>query len=476
LKITQKFLLFGLVPVIAQACICIQMFSQLRNVEFYAEQEAKQSLIARKLAEVISQSMEVAVATGSYAHYQVQFTAKYLQLASQRMESRLKELIDLAKDDPETLADVQQMATFGKDTKDRYMAITLPDYSEAHKNMRSMNDDAFKTGELFIHRVRRVTRMLEREGERLERTRQQSKAKRAEIKMLIWAELALCIGILILFYVVFRLDFGRKFNALLQNARDLAVDKPASQMVSGSDELSELSKALTDAAETRREATAQKQMLFQMVTHDLRSPLMAASVIVDTLLHDTSGAEEQRKKRLNNIERSLQQVVGLTNDLLTIEKLSAGGVELRRVKVDFRETIDQAIEIVQPISEKNQIQIANYSPSIICSVDEDRVLQVLVNLLSNSIKFSPAAALIDVTAKVEGKYLRVEVLDRGSGISEESLQKLFSPFQQGATGKSAAGFGLGLAISKLLVGLHGGEINANVRPGGGTIFWFTLAI
>ncbi len=95
------------------------MFSQLRNVEFYAEQEAKQSLIARKLAEVISQSMEVAVATGSYAHYQVQFTAKYLQLASQRMESRLKELIDLAKDDPETLADVQQMATFGKDTKDR---------------------------------------------------------------------------------------------------------------------------------------------------------------------------------------------------------------------------------------------------------------------------------------------------------------------------------------------------------------------
>ena len=476
MKITQKFLLFGLVPVAAQAAICLQMFALLRSVEFYAEQEAKQSLISRKLAESISQSVEVAVGVGAYANYQAEGTAAFLQIASDRLEKRMNELLDLAKDDPETLADVKKMAEFGRNSKDQYLALKGADPIGTSTVMKSINDDAFKNGQTFVRRARSITKILEREDARLKQTREKSKAKRGEVKRLIWVELALCICILITFYFLFRYDFGRRFSYLLQIASELALDKPQTRTISGTDELGELSKALNDAAQTRREATSQKQMLFQMVTHDLRSPLMAACVLVDTILNDSSGVAEQRQKRLENLEKSLQRVVGLTNDLLTIEKLSAGAIELRRVKADFKETIDQSIDTVLPLAEQNQCTIVNHSPSLLVSIDEDRVLQVLVNLLANAIKFSPANAKVDVTATIDGDFMRVEVLDRGSGITGTDLQKIFSPFQQGDTSNVASGFGLGLAIAKLLVALHDGEIGAQSRPGGGTIFWFSLRI
>ncbi len=191
-------------------------------------------------------------------------------------------------------------------------------------------------------------------------------------------------------YVLFRYDFSRRFTNLLAIAQDLALDRPPSQLVSGSDELRQLSDALVTAAEARREAVAQKQLLFQMVTHDLRSPLMAASLTVDTIIKDDKATAEKKQSRLQSVERSLQRVVGLSNDLLTIERLSAGGLELSRTRVDFKETIQYAIETVLPLAEQKHCSLINLAPSLAVSIDEDRILQVTVNLLANAIKYSPS--------------------------------------------------------------------------------------
>jgi signal transduction histidine kinase len=277
-------------------------------------------------------------------------------------------------------------------------------------------------------------------------------------------------------YLLFRFDFGKRFNALMSIARDLAIDKQPSIRVTGKDELAELSTALLRASDARLEAVAEKQMLYQMVTHDLRSPLMAASIVVDALLRELASLNAEVVDRLHSLERSLKTVVGLTNDLLTVEKLSAGGLEITRVKADFRDTIAQAIEMVTPLADCKSCRINNQSPSLLVLIDEDRILQVTVNLLSNAIKFSPQSGEVDVTAAVQDNWLRVEILDRGPGIEEKDSQRLFNPFQQGARAYKAGGFGLGLTIARLLVELHGGNIGAMPRPGGGSIFWYTLRL
>ncbi len=450
----------------------------LSSVEELAEKEAKQSLIDRKLVEAMAQFVEVAVAARTYAALPVHSAALYLAKVVARNNAIFAELRALTVDDPATLADIEQLISIGSTSQKQFLAykgVSQPD-SANDPALAHLDVEAFRSGRVFVSCLKESLKILDRETAKLEGTRAQLKINRLRVRELVWAELLLGIAVIALLYFLFRYDFVRRFNNLLLIARDLAMDKPPSQTIAGGDELTELSKALIDAAQARQEAVAQKQMLFQMVTHDLRSPLMAASIVVETLTNEISGDVEQRRERLNSMQRSLKRVVGLTDDLLTIEQHSAGGLELRKVQVDFKETIKHAIEIVQPLADRKDCQIVNQSPSLLVSVDEDRILQVLVNLLANAIKFSQPASPIEVTTALDAGRLHVEVLDRGAGISEEDIQQLFNPFKQSVNNRNSAGFGLGLAIAKMLVDLHDGEIGARPRTGGGTVFWFTLAL
>jgi signal transduction histidine kinase len=479
IKITQKFLLFGLIPALVQVVILAQLFFYLGAVKDYAEQEVQQSLVARTLVSAVAQSMELALALGAYAAMPLDQTAKNMQVASESVDKAFAELLTVTKNDPTTYAEIKQMMAIGSISKSEFFTFKHVETDEGIENdspIKNINMKKVKDSQKFIHRIRQLTKILDRQNARLEEIRSKQKQNRTAVERLVLAELVITIVGIAGAYIVFKYDFGRRFNDLLQIAQDLALDKPASQTISGGDELSELSEALITAAEARREAVSQKQMLFQMVTHDLRSPLMAASLVVDTLLRDNSATEEKKQIRLQGVERSLQRVVGLANDLLTIERLSAGGLEIDRTRVNFQETIEHAIETVQPLADQKKCELVNSSPKLAVSIDEDRVLQVIINLAANAIKFSPPGAQVEITAANEGSHLRVEVLDRGPGISDKDIKRLFNPFQQVSEGDKAVGFGLGLAIAKMLVDLHEGNIGARPRPGGGTIFWFTLRI
>jgi signal transduction histidine kinase len=476
-KITQKFFLLGLIPALAQVFISVQMFSLLNRVEYLAEKEALQSNIDRKLVEAITQSVELGVAAKAYSWMPVDGTEHMLENASARIYAIFAELRALTKDDPATQADIDQMISIGSTSREQFIAYRRATTEQQPKGDTSgLDADAFRSGRMFVSRLKHLAKILDRESAQLDETRARLKADRSQVKTLVWAEVFLSAALIAVLYLLFRYDFARRFNMLLQNARMLSLDKPPSETISGGDELAELSQALIEAAELRQEAVGQKQSLFQMVTHDLRSPLMAASIVVTTMLEDGTGTEEQRQMRLKNVERNMQRVIDLADDLLTIEKLSARGLELHRVTVDFQETIAQAIETVLPLAEQKTCLITNQSPSMLVSIDEDRVLQVTVNLLANAIKFSPQGAVVDVKTSVDENWLRVEVQDRGPGIDPKEAQRLFNPFQQGAARSRGAGFGLGLAIAKLLVELHGGNIGATPRPGGGTVFWYTLRL
>jgi signal transduction histidine kinase len=473
-KITQKFFLFGLIPALAQAFISVQMFSLLNSVEFFAAKEARQSTIDRKLTAAMAEMINLAVAAKAFAAVPGAETARMVEASSARTDAIFAELRGLTKDDPASRADIERLISIGSTARDQFIADKRATDQNLFGGQTPVFDiESVASGRMFVSCLKQTSKILDRQSAQLDETRARLKEDRQRVKFLVWAELFFSSAVIGVLYLLFRYDFGRRFGNLLENARMLALDRRPSKEISGGDELSELSKALIVAAEQRQEAVTQKQSLFQMVTHDLRSPLMASSIVVTTMIDEEAETREERRKRLGTIDRNLQRVIDLANDLLTIEKLSAGGLELHRVNVDFQETIEQAVETVQPLADLKNCRIANLSPSLLVSIDEDRVLQVTVNLLANAIKFSPAGALVEVKASLEEHWLRVEVLDRGPGIDPKDVQKLFDPFRQGAA-RQGGGFGLGLAIAKLLVDLHGGNIGASARPGGGTIFWYTL--
>jgi signal transduction histidine kinase len=479
-KITQKFLLIGLVPAVAQILICSQLFSLLSSVEYYSDLEIKQNIIARTLLSAVAQSVQVAVLAGAYTGQPSPETIAMVDQAAAKEDKTFDQLRNLTRDDTVTYKELETLQNLGKVSTELFLRgkgahRVNPNYDD-DSPVGTVYFDQFQNGRQFIQQVRQLTRVFDHQNERLEQIRLKQKSNREQVKFFVWAELIfdiVCVGAL---YIIFRVDFSSRFNNLVAMARDLAADRPIARTVGGTDELGYLSKALVNAADARREAVNQKQLLFQMVTHDLRSPLMAASLVVETMLEQPNPDPVKQETRLHSIERSLQRVVGLSNDLLTIEKLSAGGLELNRTRVDVQETIDFAIETVKPLSDHKGLILNNQAPAMAASLDEDRILQVLVNLLTNAIKFSPKSTQIDITAQKNAHQLRIEIQDRGPGIDKKDLKRLFDPFQQANDGQNAKGFGLGLAIARMLVELHEGEIGAFERQGGGTVFWFTIGL
>ena len=186
---------------------------------------------------------------------------------------------------------------------------------------------------------------------------------------------------------------------------------------------------------------------------------------------------EKQDEYLEDILSSGHHLLSLINDVLDLSKVEAGQVELVIAAFSLREALERGVVMVRDRASKGHVQLSLKLTSDIDSVrgDERRVLQVVFNLLSNAVKFTPPGGRVDVsTARVNGEVW-VSVTDTGPGIAADDQKRIFEEFQQTAIGISQReGTGLGLALSKRLVELHGGRIWVESAPERGSRFIFTL--
>jgi signal transduction histidine kinase/DNA-binding response OmpR family regulator len=240
--------------------------------------------------------------------------------------------------------------------------------------------------------------------------------------------------------------------------------------------------ALTVAIDisARRNVERMKAEFVSTVSHELRTPLTAIRGSLGMLVSGMAGEVDPVAKPLLAIANSsCERLVRLINDILDIEKLESGRIELLRTRLRVRDAIAQAIEQNGPYARQHDVRleaVVDGDPWV--DADPDRFAQVMANLLSNATKHSPAGSVVRVDAARKGRVVAFGVRDHGAGVPEGFRARLFERFAQAdsSDARQRGGTGLGLAITRSLVLQHGGAIGFEDAPGGGTRFHFTLPV
>lgn len=228
---------------------------------------------------------------------------------------------------------------------------------------------------------------------------------------------------------------------------------------------------------TEREKAEQfKQELLAMVSHDLRSPLTSVQGVMTLLAKGMYGQlTETGERRVKVAEQSLARLIHLVDDILDLERMEAGKLQFNLEPIPMSSVVDRSIESVYDFAQQSHIRIEAAVSDTVIYADEDRLTQVLVNLLANAIKFSPANSLITVKSLEFGDTIEISVNDQGPGIAPEHQEGLFQRFHQIESSVQAhKGTGLGLAICKAIVEGHEGSIGVRSEVGNGSCFWFRI--
>jgi PAS domain S-box-containing protein len=229
----------------------------------------------------------------------------------------------------------------------------------------------------------------------------------------------------------------------------------------------------------RKNIENQKQEFVAMVSHDLRTPLTAIrgtlQLVEENVLDPRSDAG---RKRLRGAQESAERLIDLVNDLLDIEKLEAGNMQLDLQCIDLNYVIEKSVESVHSAAEKQGVAVKSQATDLQVIADRDRLIQVLVNLLSNAIKYSLPESLVEISVQAKGSMAEVKVTDHGCGIPKQFHESIFERFKQVSKSddKRGKGTGLGLAISKAIIESHSGRIGVESEEGKGSTFWLMVPL
>jgi len=238
--------------------------------------------------------------------------------------------------------------------------------------------------------------------------------------------------------------------------------------------------ALEEAVENLKQIDKLKDEFLANTSHELRTPLNGIIGIAESMVDGATGSlTPEQIHNLSMVIQSGRRLSNLVNDILDFSKLRHREIELQVKPLDIRSVVEIVLALSQPLVNEKQVDLENNVPTDIPPIagDENRLQQILLNLVGNGIKFTEKGA-VTVSANVEDGMVEVRVSDTGVGIPAEKFETIFQSFEQvdASTERTYGGTGLGLSITKQLVELHGGTISVESALGEGSNFFFTLPI
>jgi len=248
--------------------------------------------------------------------------------------------------------------------------------------------------------------------------------------------------------------------------------------------ISKLVKKMEKALDSAEVANRAKTVFLSNISHEMRTPMNA--IIGMTAIGEKAESIKEEKYALRKIGEASKHLLGIINDVLDMSKIEADKLELSPTEYSFKKMLQDTVSLVNyRVEEKKQTLNIDLDDKIPCNVigDEQRLMQVITNLLANAVKFTPNGGRINLSAYLTGETgdnceLRVEVVDNGIGLSKEQQENIFCAFEQAENGTSReyGGTGLGLAISKRIVELMDGKIWVESELDKGAKFIFTIKV
>lgn len=250
--------------------------------------------------------------------------------------------------------------------------------------------------------------------------------------------------------------------------------------VKSEDEFGKLGKAINNMIQRLADSEKMRRDFIANVSHELRSPLTSVQGFVNALLEEKDKDLEERQKYLTIVQKETDRLNKLINDLLEISKFESQGVNFNMNEFPLEVVLNRATTSLKPQldAKKLTVKIALSEDMPLCYGDEDRIEQVIHNLLSNALQYSPEGSKILITSQILPDEIHVEISDNGPGIPAEDLPLVWERFYRVDKDRSRqkGGTGLGLAIVQEIIKKHGGRVTAESEPGEGTVFGFTLPL
>ncbi len=228
-----------------------------------------------------------------------------------------------------------------------------------------------------------------------------------------------------------------------------------------------------------REIDRMKTDFVSSVSHELRTPLSSIKAHIATILRDPNMSEQTRHQFLSIINEEADRLKDLIEGLLEISRVESGAVEIVRKSVCINDLINKVMDVIKPLADKKNIQLHAYLHDGLgrITVDECKITSMLINLLTNAIKFTPELGCASISTLLRDKQLFISVSDTGVGIPKHALPRIFDRFYRVKEhSRRVPGTGLGLAIVKEIVEMHSGRIEVESEPGKGTTFTVSLPL
>lgn len=300
-------------------------------------------------------------------------------------------------------------------------------------------------------------------------TRARTIAKAVSAAMLVF-------GVLLAVWIT--RSITRPLKVMQKKTKDIADGLfEADLNISSPPEIGALAQAFNTMCSKLKEVDKMKSDFFALMSHELRTPLTAIKEGTNLFLEGAGGeVTEKQKKLLTIISEESNRLIGLVNSVLDLSKLESGMLTFNFVKADLPPLISRVIVEVEALAEAKHITINRDVPELpALSMDTERMLQVLRNLVGNALKFTSRGGTVSIIARREEKKVLVSITDTGPGIPKEHTAAIFDKFRQvpGAAGR-LPGTGLGLAIVKHIIQTHGGRVWAQSEIGNGSTFTFQL--
>ncbi|MBX9724160.1 MAG: HAMP domain-containing histidine kinase, partial [Candidatus Obscuribacterales bacterium] len=320
------------------------------------------------------------------------------------------------------------------------------------------------------------TGILRRQLEQL--AKQQAKAALASMNLLqlmLWAGTLFSLVVTIVLAVFFCLNITNRLLIIMNNTVSLSKGSAPSPPIQGSDEIAELDQFLFKSATEIKELEKFKHQMIGVVSHELKSPLTSVGGFLSSLSEGVYGELPPKvKDKVGRTYNSVKRLMGLVKELLYLDRLE---LQMDPELIPVDEIIAASIDTVKELSEQYGIEIEVIKNDVQnVYADRNRLVQVIVNLLSNAMKFSPPQGKVTIETKQGDGIFECRVSDQGRGIPEDFRKQIFEPFKQvdskDATTKK--GTGLGLTISRSIVEQHGGTIGVDSVLGEGSTFWLRI--